>query len=832
MNFKKITRYWLIIFFVLASLQGIWAADMELKPQIERFRTDMDNLHEIMTGSKTETVDTGGAEPVKTVANAVSSIENFNPRGVWATSTAYALKDLVTESGTVYVCVEAHTSGTFSTDLSAGKWAYHQIFDQTKRLSQYGGSMTTAKSDIGSADVDLILDDDYTPTADDDIPENINLITPNGNMIHLGKYSLRDGNYEWLQSGASSEYYLIAYGGGDPGINEPKKVFENGSQIDGGTLGSLSASEWAWGNNDALPFNTLYVRLTDSTDPDSKTADYVQAGIRLSIGSLDVKSYQVFDVSGGGHVVFSKAPPVVYPNLWGAPNGTDDNDAINASIDSLGTLGKGVVGIPGSDTDYIFTAIKVRAGITLRGMGGTLKLKDNTCTDAGTNYYLISNSYGAGEWHDDVTIENLVINGNKSNNTLFNVADAITIGGNNARVQECFIFDAPDSGIMFSFAKNSTLENNRIKNGSDAGIYINDTAGSPDAYENTVINNRISGFRTGIAVKRYSSRTVISGNTIEGCGNGLTTEETDSPTSDQDTPKRLSINNNQIRTIGYDAAHSTASHIGILLRCANHSTVSGNQIEDCHKSAIHLQGASYCSISGNTITGTSSGDATDGCGIYMDKRTIGSNHYSCDYNSIKGNTVYNVNSYGFRAINNANSEDHIGNIIEGNIFHSLASHGARLDANFKNSIFKTNVCSGAAAQDITLNTAASGNLIKDNVLVNGLDNMAGADISNETAILRYKTSKWGTDESEPDSSEGSNNDIAWNRTPLAGEPLGWVKIGGAWYGFGQAGTRTNAGSPLGVVTPRGINEIVRDTTNNDFYIAYGTANTEWKKITP
>lgn len=41
----------------------------------------------------------------------------------WVTTTAYVVGDYVTESGTVYICLIAHTSGTFSTDLAAGKWA-------------------------------------------------------------------------------------------------------------------------------------------------------------------------------------------------------------------------------------------------------------------------------------------------------------------------------------------------------------------------------------------------------------------------------------------------------------------------------------------------------------------------------------------------------------------------------------------------------------------------------------------------------------------------------------------------------------------------------------
>lgn len=40
----------------------------------------------------------------------------------WVTAHAYAIGDLVSQGGTNYYCTTAHTSGTFSTDLAAGKW--------------------------------------------------------------------------------------------------------------------------------------------------------------------------------------------------------------------------------------------------------------------------------------------------------------------------------------------------------------------------------------------------------------------------------------------------------------------------------------------------------------------------------------------------------------------------------------------------------------------------------------------------------------------------------------------------------------------------------------
>lgn len=47
----------------------------------------------------------------------------LNWEGAWATATAYTVDDLVSNDGNTYICIEDHTSGTFSTDLAASKWA-------------------------------------------------------------------------------------------------------------------------------------------------------------------------------------------------------------------------------------------------------------------------------------------------------------------------------------------------------------------------------------------------------------------------------------------------------------------------------------------------------------------------------------------------------------------------------------------------------------------------------------------------------------------------------------------------------------------------------------
>lgn len=50
-------------------------------------------------------------------------------RNAWATSTLYYVGDRVLQSNVVYRCLTQHTSGTFATDLAAGKWMQSNTTD-------------------------------------------------------------------------------------------------------------------------------------------------------------------------------------------------------------------------------------------------------------------------------------------------------------------------------------------------------------------------------------------------------------------------------------------------------------------------------------------------------------------------------------------------------------------------------------------------------------------------------------------------------------------------------------------------------------------------------
>jgi hypothetical protein len=61
----------------------------------------------------------------------LTSVSAQTWRSDWLTTTSYNLNDLVKESGNVYICLEAHTSATFATDLAALKWELYSVKGET-----------------------------------------------------------------------------------------------------------------------------------------------------------------------------------------------------------------------------------------------------------------------------------------------------------------------------------------------------------------------------------------------------------------------------------------------------------------------------------------------------------------------------------------------------------------------------------------------------------------------------------------------------------------------------------------------------------------------------
>lgn len=104
---------------------------------------------------------------------------------------------------------------------------------------------------------------------------------PYGRIVKAFLKNYNSSDYKWTLSGEGvSEYYCELAAGGDPGIvlrtGSGRVVFLNGAVATEGSMGSLAAGQWDFGDNDSLGFSTLYVRTAGSTDPDAEATNYVQ----------------------------------------------------------------------------------------------------------------------------------------------------------------------------------------------------------------------------------------------------------------------------------------------------------------------------------------------------------------------------------------------------------------------------------------------------------------------------------------------------------------------------------------------------------------------------
>jgi len=88
--------------------------------------------------------------------------------------------------------------------------------------------------------------------------------------------NLVDGASDWwtVSSGGTNEYYY------NQGLfqHTPNLVTISGvdTSISSNDAGSLYPGEWAWGDNDSIGEDTIYVRLSTGVDPDTTTSGCVQ----------------------------------------------------------------------------------------------------------------------------------------------------------------------------------------------------------------------------------------------------------------------------------------------------------------------------------------------------------------------------------------------------------------------------------------------------------------------------------------------------------------------------------------------------------------------------
>jgi len=117
------------------------------------------------------------------------------------------------------------------------------------------------------------------------------LISYDGTSIGpVGGVNIRSTVYRWISSPSqANEFYCELAAGGDPSLADPTStggVYINDATATNGTVGSLNALEWDYGDNDTLGFSTIYVRLADDSDPDLQANGYIWSQTKATVPGI------------------------------------------------------------------------------------------------------------------------------------------------------------------------------------------------------------------------------------------------------------------------------------------------------------------------------------------------------------------------------------------------------------------------------------------------------------------------------------------------------------------------------------------------------------------
>lgn len=302
-----------------------------------------------------------------------------------------AKDDVSLWNGTSTRTVTRTTSQSYSMSLQQFDWVGVDVFQK------YGGgsnknstAIAAALSALSAVTADLALwfaPGTWSLTQNHTFGANLHLVMAPGAVFDTDM-SIRSSTYKWTRSGSGTgEYYLEASAGGTPSLSEPAKVIENGTAMTVGTMGSLSASYWDWGDNDSLGYNTVYVRLADDADPDEKSAGYVLAAYTLTVnGDLIAPNCSI--TTGYGEINLERQDTDDH-----STSGTGEDTMASSSVPAnfMGTTG----------------GIKVRAVGTKTGGNGNKTIKFYFGSTSITVHPANNNAH---DWQFEADIFNTALN--------------------------------------------------------------------------------------------------------------------------------------------------------------------------------------------------------------------------------------------------------------------------------------------------------------------------------------------------------------------------------------------------------------------------------------
>lgn len=351
-----------------------------------------------------------------------------------------------------------------------------------------------------------------------------------------GAIDITAAAYKWTASGSgSNEYYCELTGGGDPSISTVGDiVIMDDTLLQEGTIGGLADHEWAYGNNDTLGYNTVYVR-DDSDDPDDSgvVIEASQNNQTVFIYNKDYITLDGLTIKGGDD--------------WNILHHTANHLIVDNCLSHLGAHGIRMWGnctyLTVSDSIFEYN---YRSGISFVTGSSYQTITDNISRHNGVSTAAGDNAECGIIGHGD----NCTISGNTVHDNCHSVTQgqghgiyiSFASGSSNNSIHNNTCYDNPNgSGIKIANPSGINAYRNLCYDNYEAGIVVTgpDTHGSItcSVYYNICYGNHrgfyqysigaVSGFTLNVYnnIFYHNNNTTQDGNISEirfydDCGNG------------------------------------------------------------------------------------------------------------------------------------------------------------------------------------------------------------------------------------------------------------------------------------------------------------------------